>query len=101
MVVQHSAGGFPVTPDCYLGWTQASEWVGQNFDSIFMDKITQHGNETSPGTYLVDSSAISSSDLLVHCGTAEEVLSTALEEAFLEVEEQWMKIAMKNKECSG
>jgi len=60
------------------GGDKASEWVGQNFDSIFMDKISQHGEEASP-----------------------EVLSKALQEAFLEVEQQWMAIASQKKECSG
>lgn len=60
------------------GGEKASEWVGQHFDKIFGDKITQSGNQTSA-----------------------EVLSKALREAFLEVEDQWMGIADQKKECSG
>lgn len=60
------------------GGDKAAEWVGQNLDKIFVEKIAQHGNQTLP-----------------------EVLCQALREAILEVENQWMAMAKESKECSG
>lgn len=54
-----------------LSTNQASEWVGQHFDKIFGDKITQSGDQTSAGSH-------STTRLPTQSRTGTQITSAAL-----------------------